>query len=87
MKADFRKKLEVVYNRAEKTNIEVARYRHLLKYAQHRIKNKIIYLTKKFNKKIKKRIVYNNIFNGEKENLKTKRRNKKFLTFLSISKF
>ena len=47
----------------------------------------MIYLTKKFNKKIKNRIILDNIFNSEKKNLKTKRRDKKFLIFLLILKF
>ena len=87
MRADFRKKLKVVYNRAEKVNTKMARYRRLFKHAQRRIENKIIYLTKKFNKKIEERIVYNNIFNNERKNLEVEKRNKKFLMFLSVSEF
>ena len=87
MRVDFRKRLKIIYNRAEKINIEIARYRYLFKYAQRRIENKIVYLTKKFNKKIEKRIICGDIFNNKRENLEIKKRDKKFLTFLLILKF
>ena len=86
-RADFRKKLKVVYNKAEKANVEVARYYYLFKHAQRRIENKIIYLIKKFNKKMKKWIVCGDISDDKRENLEAKRRNKKFFILFFISKF
>ena len=43
-------------------------------------------LVKKFNKKIKKWIVCDNIFDSKREDLEAERRDKKFLVFLSVPK-
>ena len=44
-------------------------------------------LIKKFNKEIEERIARGNIFDNEREDLETERRDKEFLTFLSVLEF
>ena len=70
---DTRRKLKSVLNNLKKTQIKIVRLKKILKLTQRRTQNKIIYLIKKLNKKKKKKIIYNNIFDSEKKNLKTKK--------------
>ena len=65
----------------------MARYRHLFKHAQRRVEDKIIYLTKEFNKETEERIARDDISDNKRENLEAEKRDKEFLASLSVSKF